>query len=152
MNENPSIPHKKVAVAVIGNKNNEILIAKRLPGGSLGGMWEFPGGKIEADETVVECIIREIQEELAITIEVKKHLISIEHTYKDFHITLIAYLCCIPPLPQGVARQNREPVPLACSEIRWVKLDLLDRYEFPAANRQIIEALKNYPQNQQLFV
>ncbi|MGF1487999.1 MAG: 8-oxo-dGTP diphosphatase MutT [Prochloraceae cyanobacterium] len=152
MKENPSIPHKKVAVAVIGNKNNEILIAKRLPGGSMGRMWEFPGGKIEADETVVECIIREIQEELAITIAVKEHLISIEHTYKDFHITLIAYLCFIPPLPQEVAAKNPEPKPLACSEIRWVKIDLLDRYQFPAANLAIIEALKNYPQQQQLFV
>jgi mutator protein MutT len=128
-----SLPHKQIGVAVIWNKTGEILIDKRKKGGSMGGLWEFPGGKLEVGETVVACIEREIREELAIEITVGKHLISIEHTYPEFRITLIAHHCQhISGIPQ----------PIESDEIRWVSINDLGKYQFPAANNTIIEAIQ----------
>jgi A/G-specific adenine glycosylase len=102
----------------------------------LGGLWEFPGGKLEAGETLEDCIKREIQEELAIEIEVEDHLITIEHTYTDFKVTLNVYHC---------RYLGGEPQPLECDEIRWVTLDEINQFPFPKANEKIIAALRNNP-------
>lgn len=126
------LPHKRVGVAVIWNQSGQILIDKRKLEGAMGGLWEFPGGKIEAGETVVDCIVREIREELAIEITVGKHLISIDRTYPTFQITLIVHHCqYIGGIPQ----------PLESDEIRWVRIGDLDKYQFPAANMAIINAI-----------
>lgn len=99
----------------------------------MGGLWEFPGGKIEAGETVAECIFREIREELGIEIAVGEHLISIDHTYPTFQLTLIVHHCQhISGIPQ----------PIESDEVRWVNVSDLDNYEFPAANVEIIKAIK----------
>jgi 8-oxo-dGTP diphosphatase len=128
------LPHKKIGVAVICNQSGQILIAKRKAGGTMGGLWEFPGGKIEPGETVAECIVREIQEELAIEITVGEHLISIEHTYPTFQITLIVHHCQhISGIPQ----------PIESDEICWVGVKDLNNYQFPAANLAIIEAIQS---------
>ncbi|MHC5826590.1 MAG: NUDIX domain-containing protein, partial [Nostoc sp.] len=71
-------PHKIIGVAVIWNDQKQILIDRRRPEGMMGGLWEFPGGKIEPGETISECIQREISEELGIVIEVGEHLITID--------------------------------------------------------------------------
>jgi 8-oxo-dGTP diphosphatase len=77
MNETSSFPpHKIIGVAVIWNDQEQILIDRRRPQGAMGGLWEFPGGKIELGETIQECIQREIAEELGIVIEVGEHLIT----------------------------------------------------------------------------
>jgi 8-oxo-dGTP diphosphatase len=126
-------PHKQIGVAVICNKSGQILIDRRKLGGAMGGMWEFPGGKIEAAETVADCIVREIREELGIQIAVGEHLISIEHTYPTFQITLIVHNCQhISGIPQ----------PIECDEIRWVNVSDLDKYQFPEANSAIIKAIQ----------
>lgn len=127
------LPHKFIGVAVIWNQEQKILIDKRRQGGLLGGLWEFPGGKLEAGETLEACIEREIMEELAIAIEVGEHLITIEHTYTNFHVTLNVYHC---------RHTSGEPQPLECDEIRWVTLDEIDQFPFPKANEQIIAALR----------
>ncbi|HYW19598.1 MAG TPA: 8-oxo-dGTP diphosphatase MutT [Nodularia sp. (in: cyanobacteria)] len=126
-------PHKIIGVAVIWNNHEQILIDRRLPEGVMGGLWEFPGGKIEPNETIEECIQREIQEELAIKIEVGKHLITIDHTYTHLRVTLTVHHC---RLISGV------PQPIECDEICWVNLDELENFTFPEANSQIITALK----------
>ncbi|WP_254173278.1 A/G-specific adenine glycosylase [Planktothrix pseudagardhii] len=128
------LPHKMIGVAVIWNQQGQILIDKRPAKGLLGGLWEFPGGKLEAGETLEECIKREIQEELAIEIEVKDHLITIEHAYTHFKVTLNVYHC---------RYMSGEPQPLECDEIRWVTLDEIEQFPFPKANEKIIAALKN---------
>lgn len=131
-NSNP-IPHKKIGVAVIYNEVGNILIDRRPPQGLLGGLWEFPGGKIEPDETVEDCIKREILEEIGIDIEVGEHLISLDHAYTHFKVTLIVHLC----------RYLRgEPQPIECEEIRWVTLEEINNFPFPKANTKIIEKLK----------
>jgi mutator protein MutT len=128
-----NLPHKQIGVAVIWNQSGQILIDKRKVGGALGGLWEFPGGKIEAGETVADCIVREIREELAIEITVGEHLISIEHTYLTFQITLIVHHCnYISGTPQ----------PIESDEILWVEVSDLNKYEFPAANIAIIRAIE----------
>ncbi|MFB2938769.1 8-oxo-dGTP diphosphatase MutT [Aerosakkonemataceae cyanobacterium BLCC-F154] len=127
------LPHKIIGVAVIWNQQGKILIDRRRPEGLMGGLWEFPGGKLEPGETVQDCIKREIEEELAIGIEVGDHLITIDHTYSQFHVTLNVYHC---------RHESGEPQPIECDEIRWVTVDELLSYEFPVANLQIIQALK----------
>jgi len=127
------LPHKEIGVAVIYNEQGLILIDRRLAGGSFGGLWEFPGGKVEAGETVPDCIRREILEELGISIEVGEHLLTLGHTYSSFQITLHVYLCL---------HQIGEPQALQCQEMRWVSLEEIDQFQFPEANSQIITALK----------
>jgi mutator protein MutT len=128
-----SLPHKIIGVAVIWNQQQQILIDKRRPEGLLGGLWEFPGGKIEPGETVEECIKREIQEELGIEIEVGDRLITISHTYSHFHVTLNVHHCRhLAGIPQAIESD----------EIRWVTLAEIDSFNFPKANSQIIAALR----------
>lgn len=128
------LPHKKIGVGVIRNKEGLILIDRRLSQGLMGGLWEFPGGKIELNETVQACIKREILEELAIEVEVGNHLITIDHTYSHFRVTLIVHLC---------RYQGGNPQPISSQEIRWVTLAEIDKFAFPQANTQIIAALRN---------
>lgn len=128
-----AIPHKVIGVAVIW-KDQRILIDRRKPEGLLGGLWEFPGGKLEPGETIEECIQREIREELAIDIAVGEQLIVVDHTYTHFRVTLNVHHC------QYLAG---EPQANECDEIRWVAVDELSDYPFPKANIKIIEALRS---------
>ena len=125
--------HKQIGAAVIINSEGKILIDRRKPEGEMGGLWELPGGKIEPGETVEECIKREIDEELAIDIEIGEHLITIDHTYTDLRVTLTVHEC---------RHLKGVPKPLECDEIRWVNLEQLEKFNFPAANFQIITALQ----------
>ncbi|MBW4644113.1 MAG: 8-oxo-dGTP diphosphatase MutT [Goleter apudmare HA4340-LM2] len=139
MSENSSIvPHKIIGVAVIWNEQAQILIDRRRPEGAMGGLWEFPGGKIEPGETVQECIQREIYEELGIEIAVGEHLITIDHTYTHLRVTLTVHHCHhLTGVPQA----------LECDEIRWVSLTELEQFTFPQANVQIIAALREFERN-----
>lgn len=127
------IPHKVIGVAIIWNKQGQILIDKRRKQGLHGGFWEFPGGKIEPGETVEACIKREIMEELGIVIEVGESLMTIEHDYTKFTVTLCVHNCHYI---------SGEPQTIECDEIRWVTLDELDQFSFPKANEQIIATLR----------
>ncbi|GFE68664.1 A/G-specific adenine glycosylase [Chroococcus sp. FPU101] len=127
------IPHKKIGVAVIYNEQGQILIDRRPAKGLLGGLWEFPGGKIEENETVEECIKREIKEEIDLEIEVNDLLMTVDHAYTHFRVTLYVYNC------RYLAGEAR---PIECDEIRWVTIDELEQFPFPKANLKIIKALK----------
>lgn len=128
-----SIPHKFIGVAVIWNDQRQVLIDRRRPQGVLGGLWEFPGGKIEPGETVLECIKREIWEELGIEIEVGEHLITVDYVYTHLRVTLTVHHC---------RHLTGVPQPLECDEIRWVMLDEMNQFTFPKANQKIIDALR----------
>ncbi|GCA89322.1 8-oxo-dGTP diphosphatase MutT [Microcystis aeruginosa] len=132
--ETDSLASKQIGVAVIRDDQDLILIDRRLAKGLLGGFWEFPGGKIEGNETVQECIKREILEEIGIDIAVDSHLITIDHIYSHFRVNLQVYNC---RYLSGEARA------IECEEIRWVTIQELDNYTFPAANQEIIRALKD---------
>lgn len=127
------LPHKLIGVAVIWNDQGQILIDRRRQSGLLGGLWEFPGGKVETGETVEACIQREIQEELGIEVAVGDHLITVDHTYTHFRVTLTVHHC---------RHVSGEPQPIECDEVRWVALAEIDQFPFPKANVQIIEALR----------
>ncbi|MBD2177388.1 8-oxo-dGTP diphosphatase MutT [Pseudanabaena sp. FACHB-1998] len=134
---NPSISPKKyrrIGVGVVWDRDRQrILIDRRLPEGELAGYWEFPGGKIEPNEDAAACIKRELLEEIAIEVEVGEHLITIDHEYETLKVSLIVHHCL---------HVSGEPQALACTEMRWVSVDDLDTYQLPAANYQIVQALK----------
>ncbi len=127
------LPHKHIGVAVIRNQAGQVLIDRRHDEGLLGGLWEFPGGKIEAGETVAECIRREIREELALDIEVGEHLLTLEHAYSHFRVTLYVHHC---------RYLGGEPQALESQEVRWVPVADLDQFPFPKANAQIVAKLQ----------
>ena len=129
----PPVVHKRIGVAVIRDREGNILIDRRKPVGEMAGLWEFPGGNIEPAETVQECIEREIKEELGIEIAVGDLLIEIEHTYNTFQVTLFVHNC------QYI---SGTPQPIECDEILWVDVSQLNKYQFPQANNQIIDLLQ----------
>jgi len=127
------LPHRIIGVAIIWNQERQILIDRRLPGGSSGGLWEFPGGKLEQGETIEQCILREIKEELAIEISIDRHFRTIDHTYDNKRVTLHFYHCHhISGIPQ----------PLESEELRWVTLAEMAQFTFPAANQEVIRSLR----------
>ncbi len=127
------LPHKQIGVAVIWNDQEQILIDRRKQEGLLGGLWEFPGGKIESGETIEACIAREIQEELGIEIAVGDRLCTVTHAYSHFKVTLNVHHC---------THLSGDPQPIECDEVRWVTLDTIEEFPFPKANIHIINALR----------
>jgi len=122
-----------VAVAVIVNSEQEVLLALRQLHQHQGGLWEFPGGKVEAGELVYDALLREVKEELAVTILVAKPLIKIAHDYNDKSVLLDVWTVSeFAGTPQGQEGQS----------LRWCSItDLIDD-DFPAANVAIINALR----------
>ena len=122
-------PHYRVAVGVIW-KNKKILISKRREKGLLGGLWEFPGGKIEGGESVKNCIIREVQEELGVCVKPTFFLKQIKHAYTHFSITLDAYHCKFI---------GGDPRALGCADWRWVTPKQIHGLSFPKANHKLFD-------------
>jgi A/G-specific adenine glycosylase len=127
-------PHYDVAAGIIRDDSGRVLIAQRPMEGLLGGLWEFPGGKQEPDETLSECLKRELREELAIEVEVGDLFVSVKHGFTHFKITLHAFECCYI---------SGEPQKLGVHDWAWVMEDEFDRYSFGKADREIIEAMRS---------
>jgi A/G-specific adenine glycosylase len=127
------LPSYTVVVGVI-HKDGRILIDKRKPDGLLGGLWEFPGGKKESGESLEAALHREVREELAITIRLERPLAVVDHTYSHFRVRIHAFECTYV---------SGEPRCITCAEFRWVRLQDLGRYAFPAANNKIIQVLRS---------
>jgi A/G-specific adenine glycosylase len=128
----PKVPHHQIVVAVISNAHGQLLIARRPENVMLGGLWEFPGGKVDDGETNEQALHREIEEELGIRIAIRKELMQLKHAYSHFKITMHAYICDYI---------DGTPSPKASTEIRWVEAAKLAEYPFPKANRQLTLAL-----------
>jgi len=129
----PQTPHYDVAAGVISNEAGQLLIAQRPADGLLGGLWEFPGGKREANETLPECLSRELREELGITVTVEDLLVKVKHGFTHFKITLYAFRCRYLDGP---------PQAIGCADWRWVQPDELDRFAFGRADRRVIAELR----------
>lgn len=125
-------PHYDVTAGIIW-LNGRFLITLRPLRGLLGGLWEFPGGKKEGGESLEECLKREIQEELGIQIQIDDYLVSVKHGYTHFKITLHVFQC---RYLSGTLH------PAECDAFRWIIVDDLDSYAFPAADRKVIQLLK----------
>lgn len=114
------------------SENNHILIARRADHLHQGGLWEFPGGKVEKGETHHQSLVRELQEEINITITSASPMMQISHDYIDKSVTLdIWKVIEFEGNPEGAEGQ----------EIRWVSMDELRDYDFPAANQPILQKL-----------
>lgn len=127
------VPHYNIGVGIIMNEKREVLIAHRPEDGMLGGLWEFPGGKQKADETIEETTVRELREELGVEVGIVERFMQLNHAYSHFKITLHAFIC---ELVEGTPKAN------ASQQIKWVKIEELDDYPFPKANRQLTEKLQ----------
>jgi len=125
------LPTITVAIGVI-YKDGRILIDKRKPDGLLGGLWEFPGGKQEAGESLRDALHREVREELGIRIEVAHSLMVIRHAYSHFRVRLHVFECTF---------LSGKPRCRSCTAFKWVRPNELGRYAFPAANSRIIKSL-----------
>lgn len=126
------LPHRDIATGLV-QRNGRILIQRRPTEGLLGGLWEFPGGKVEAEETPREAVHRELREELAIEVEVGERIATVDHAYSHFRITLHAFHARVV---------SGEPRPRAATALTWADPEALDRFAFPAANRRVLEALR----------
>lgn len=122
-----------VVAAVIADKRGRILLAKRPAEVHQGGLWEFPGGKVESDEATELALVRELQEELGIIAESFRPLIRVSHDYPDRKVLLDVWrVNGFSGSAHGAEGQ----------EIRWVEPDSLDCYQFPAANKPIVAAAR----------
>ncbi|MCX7608440.1 MAG: A/G-specific adenine glycosylase [Anaerolineales bacterium] len=124
-------PHYTVTAAVI-RRNGRVLLAQRPSRGLLGGLWEFPGGKVEPGESLPEALRREIREELAVDIQVGAPLGVYRHAYTHFRITLHAFLCSL---------DVGEPRPLEAPALAWVDLASLEDYPMGKVDRLIARQL-----------
>jgi len=128
----PPVPHYTVTAAVI-TQGQHVLIAQRPPDGLLGGLWEFPGGKLEPEDSSLEdCLKREIREELGLEIAVDNEFSVYRHAYTHFKITLHAFLCTLIP---GQSTKN-------LSHVRWVLPAQLDEFAMGKVDRQIARRLQ----------
>ena len=121
-----------VTVAIITNDQDQILIAKRKPGKVMAGCWEFPGGKIESGETPEESLIRELKEEMSITISVGEYITEIAYDYEWGPVRLIAYQASI---------KEGEIQLLDHDAIAWVFLGEMHHYGMTPADEPLINDL-----------
>jgi A/G-specific adenine glycosylase len=130
--QKPPIPSLEVTAAIL-RKDGLVLIARRPSIGLLGGMWEFPGGKVENGESHAQALTREIEEELGSRIVVNELLGVYKHAYTHFRVTLYAY---------HSALIENEPRPIQASDIRWVKISELDNFPMGKIDRMISRDLQ----------
>ncbi len=128
------VPHHNIGVGILMNDKNEVLIAHRPEDVMLGGLWEFPGGKQKEKESIEQTTIRELKEELGVGVKIGGSLMQLKHAYSHFKITLHAFLC---ELIEGEPKANES------QQIKWVRIDELDDYPFPKANRRLTEKLQS---------
>lgn len=132
MKKKKKVPHITVGAAVVTNRRGEVLIAQRKQSAMLGGLWEFPGGKLEKDETIEECIARELKEELGINTAVADFFMTVKHAYSHFTMTMHVYLAKII---------SGRPRPIDCADYTWVKIPDLDQFAYSKADLQVVAKL-----------
>jgi mutator protein MutT len=114
-------------------REGKLLIALRYDDAHLGGLWEFPGGKLEPGETFEQCLLRELREELAIEVEIVDLIETDTHAYPGKTVRLKFFRC---------RWKANEPRALGCADFKWVKAQELKNHEFPAADAVLIERLE----------
>lgn len=124
-----------VAVALV-DADGRVLIAQRPEGKSLGGLWEFPGGKIETGERPEDALIRELKEELEISVKEAclAPLTFASHRYEDFHLLMPLFIC---------RRWEGAPRAVEHQAIRWVRPERLREFPMPPADEPLIPMLRD---------
>ena len=110
-----------------------MLITRRKPEGLLGGLWEFPGGKVQRGESPRAACVREIREEVNLQILAEEEIARVKHAYTHFRITMDVFLC---RWLSGRIRLNGP------EDFRWIRLGEIDAYPFPKANHKFIPLLR----------
>ena len=125
-----------VAAVALIDADNRVLIAQRPEGKSMAGLWEFPGGKVEAGETPEAALVREIKEELGIDLCLTclAPLNFASHAYETFHLLMPLYLC---------RTWEGELAPREGQKIEWVRAMHLSRYPMPPADEPLIPWLRD---------
>ena len=121
----------EVGCAVI-YRQGKLLVGQRRPGDTLGGYWEFPGGKRNPAETFEACIEREVFEEMAVRVKARRFIKAVTHDFLSRRIHLHFYICDF---------LSGEPVLHECMDARWVALEDLKNYQFPPADRDLLNEL-----------
>jgi len=122
----------KVAAGLVF-KDEKLLITKRLKNIHLGGMWEFPGGKLELGESYEICLKREMFEELGVKVNVSYEFEEILHQYSEMTVLIKFFICSL---------SSGTPKAIQCSEFLWINRRDLTRYNFPAADIKVINQLR----------
>ncbi len=122
----------RVAVGVVLDGDDRVLIARRAAHRHQGGLWEFPGGKVEAGETAREALVRELREEVGITVHAADAWLEVSFDYPDRQVTLEVF---------RVHRFAGEAEGLEGQRVQWVAVSALGEYDFPEANGPIVEAM-----------
>jgi 8-oxo-dGTP diphosphatase len=123
-----------VAACALIDVDNRVLIAQRPEGKLLAGLWEFPGGKVEPDETPEDALIRELNEELSITVPKSclAPLTFASHDYENFHLLMPLYVC---------RRWHGVPVAREAQALKWVRPRRLRDFPMPPADAPLISHL-----------
>ena len=121
-----------VVVGILIDGVGRVLVTRRAPDAHQGGLWEFPGGKVEADENLLEALARELREELGVLVETTEALMALEHDYGDKRVALDVH---------RVTRWTGEPRGLEGQPLAWERPEQLRDWAFPVANRAILERL-----------
>lgn len=119
-------------LGIIFNPQHEVLIAQRLPGKHLSGLWEFPGGKVEHQETSAQALNREMHEEIGIEVTAAKFLLQVNYDYPDKSVQLDAW---------EITRFSGTPHGKEGQPIQWLRTQELVNWTFPPANKAIVEAV-----------
>jgi A/G-specific adenine glycosylase len=125
-------PRRHIAVGVV-RRDGRILITRRREVGLLGGLWEFPGGKVEPGETAAEACKREIEEEVSLSVEVGAFITRVDHAYTHLKVSVDVFDC---EYGAGDVALNGP------TDHRWILLEQAEQYAFPAVNRKIFEVLR----------
>jgi 8-oxo-dGTP diphosphatase len=120
-----------VVAAAIVERDGRFLLTRRQQGVHLEGLWEFPGGKCEALESLDECLCRELAEELAVDVTVLEEVFTVTHEYPDRAVELHFFRCEL----------RGDPAPQLGQEMRWVPRAELPELEFPPADRELLAKL-----------
>jgi A/G-specific adenine glycosylase len=126
-----AVPLHHIAVGVV-RRGDRLLITRRKSEGLLGGLWEFPGGKLKPGESAAEACVREILEEVNLQVQVLGRLTRVRHAYTHFRICMDVFTC---RFMAGEVRLNGP------ADYRWVRPNEIDAYPFPRANRKFIPLL-----------
>ena len=126
-----------VAVGVLLDDDGRVLITRRPDHVHQGGLWEFPGGKLEAGESVTEALARELAEELGTRVAQSEPMLEITHDYGDKHVRLLIH---------RVTAWSGEPHGAEGQPLAWVAVNGLAGYAFPAANAEIVAYLQGVGQ------
>lgn len=118
-------------------RDGKLLITRRHANVHLGGLWEFPGGKREPDESDEECLRRELREELGVDVEVKELIETLQHDYPEKSVRLKFFRCML---------STGDPSPMGCDAVAWVTAAQLAEYAFPEADLRLLGKLRASPE------